>query len=314
MIWLGLLICLAVSFVFSGVEAALLSLNRVRLKHLARQKDKAARRLQNLVEQPTRLLVTVLFVTNFLNITALVLLATQMVTWFGPWGYVVTLLIALPLFLLVVELLPKSIFRRLSYRTLASLAVWVEVASQALTPFIHVGNRITRSVLRVKEPDEIFVAREDLKYATAEIERMGMLSSIERQMIHNVVDFRSVKVRDVMVPVEQVVFVSPDSSAEEVVELSKQTQFDRFPMRDAAGKIIGLVNVFDLIVERRSGAIGRNYLRRMLSVGPDEQAPIVLRRLRASPQSLAAVTDSGGQPIGIVSAEDLLSPLVKVTT
>jgi magnesium and cobalt exporter, CNNM family len=314
MIWLGLLACLAVSFLFSGVEAALLSLNRVRLKHLARQKDKAARRLQDLVEQPARLLVTVLFVTNFLNITALVLLATQMVTWFGPWGYIVTLLIALPLFLLVVELLPKSIFRRLSYRTLASLAVCVELASQVLTPFIHVGNRITRSVLRVKEPDEIFVAREDLKYATAEIERMGMLSSIERQMIHNVVDFRSVKVRDVMVPAEQVVFVSPDSSAEQVVELSKQTQFDRFPMRDAAGKIIGLVNVFDLIVERRSGAIARNYLRRMLSVGPDEQASIVLRRLRASPQSLAAVIDPGGQPIGIVSAEDLLSPLVKVTT
>jgi CBS domain containing-hemolysin-like protein len=72
------------------------------------------------------------------------------------------------------------------------------------------------------------------------------------------------------------------------------------------------VNVFDLIVDRPVISTAKDYVRRILTVKPDEQASIVLRRLRASPNSLAAVVDAEGNAIGVVSAEDLLNPLVKV--
>ena len=78
------------------------------------------------------------------------------------------------------------------------------------------------------------------------------------------------------------------------------------------GRIVGLVNVFDLLVDRPSFSTVRHYVRRILTVQLDEQASIVLRRLRASPNSLAAVVDAEGNPAGIVSVEDLLSPLVRV--
>jgi putative hemolysin len=313
MTWLILTACLVLSFLISGAEAGILSLNRVRVRHQARRKDRAAIQLQRLLEQPARLLVTVLITTNFLNIVALVLLANTMVRWSGWVGYFLTLVIALPLFVVVVEMLPKSIFRRVPYRILASFAAILDGFATFLWPFIFLGSVFAKHVLRLKQPREIFVAREDLKYVTTEIERMGMLTSIERQMIHNVVDFRTVKVADVMVKYSDVVVVRAETTIEELVQLSSKSRFDRYPIVDDSGKIIGIVNVFDLIVDRSSAATASNFSRRILTVRSDEEATVVLRRLRASPLGLAAVVDPSGETVGIVSAEDLLNPLVRVT-
>ena len=312
MTWFVLVLCLATSFFFSGTEAGILSLNRLRLRHLARQRDRAAVHLEQVLEQPARLLVTVLIVTSLLNILALVLLANALVGWFGWTGYFLTLLVALPLFLVAVELLPKAVFRRIPYKQLASLAILLVGASMILTPAIYLGSLFAKNVLRLKRPREIFVAREDLKYVTSEIERMGMLSSIERQMIHNVVDFRSVKVSDVMVRITAVVTVRLETTIEQLLEIFRRSGFDRYPVVNEVGKIVGVVTVFDLIVDRPAISTVREYLRRILTVRPDEQAALVLRRLRASPINLAAVVDESGITVGIVSVEDLINPLVKV--
>ena len=312
MTWFLLVFCLGASFLVSGTEAGILSLHRLRLRRLARRKDRAAVQLQTLLEQPARLLVTALVITSLLNIVALVLLVNTLVAWFSWPGYFLTLLLALPLFLLVAELLPQAIFRRFAYKQLASLAVPLDIAAKILTPIIYVGSLIAKSFLRLKHPQEIFVAREDLKYLTSEIERMGMLSSIERQMIHNVVDFRSVEVRDVMVAISNVITVSPETTTEQLIGLSRRSRFDRYPVVNSRGRIVGMVNVFDLIVDQPSNSMARDYIRRILTVAPDDQASIVLSRLRAAPSSLAAVVDKQGNTIGIVSVEDLLNPLVKV--
>src|SRR5215471_3386852 len=140
MTWIALLFCLLISFLFSGTEAGILSLNRLRIRRLARRKDRAAAQLQELIEQPARLLVTVLVVTSLLNITALVLLAQKLVGWFGLMGYPITLAVALPLFLFVVELLPKSVFRRLPYPALASVAILLDGVSRILMPVTWLGS------------------------------------------------------------------------------------------------------------------------------------------------------------------------------
>jgi putative hemolysin len=311
MTWLLLLFCLGASFFVSGTEAGVLSLHRLRLRRLARRKDRAAVQLQKLLEQPARLLVTALVLTGLLNIVALALLVNAFVGWLGWPGYFVTLVIALPLFLLVAELLPQAIFRRVAYRKLAQLALPLEFAATALTPLIDVGSMVVRRFLGLKRPREIFVAREDLKDVTSEVERMGMLSSIERQMIHNVVDFRSVKVRDVMVSVSSVVTVAPDTPIEQLIERSRTHRFDRYPVVDSTGSIVGVVNVFDLIVDRTLTATVREHVRRILTVKPDNQALTVLSRLRSARSSVAVVVDERGMTLGIVSVEDLLQPLVK---
>jgi CBS domain containing-hemolysin-like protein len=116
-----------------------------------------------------------------------------------------------------------------------------------------------------------------------------------------------------MVAISQVVTVRPESTIEQLVDLSRRSRFDRYPVVDPRGKIVGMVNVFDLVLDQPLISAVRDYIRRIPTVRPDDQASIVLSRLRAAPGSLAAVVDEQGNAIGIVSVEDLLNPLVKVT-
>jgi CBS domain containing-hemolysin-like protein len=101
-------------------------------------------------------------------------------------------------------------------------------------------------------------------------------------------------------------------SLEQVISLSRDTKFDRFPVVNEQDKFVGVVNILDLIVDQRPDATAQNYLRRILTVREVEPASTALRRLRAAPQGLACVQNELGVDVGIVSIEDLLNPLVKV--
>ena len=132
-------LCMLVSFVSSGIEAGIFSINRVRLAHRAKQRDRAALTLQALLENPDRMLITVLVVTNLANIFALVLGTRLLVTHLGRHGYLAALGIYLPLYLFGLELLPKSLFRRFPYRALALLSGPLRLLDLALTPMHWVG-------------------------------------------------------------------------------------------------------------------------------------------------------------------------------
>ncbi|MBV8813645.1 MAG: DUF21 domain-containing protein [Verrucomicrobia bacterium] len=303
--------CLALSFIFSGTEAGLLSLSRVRLRVLARNGDPSAIRLEKLFSKSSRLFVTVLFVTSFSNIVAILLLTNVLVGAFGRWGYLWTVLVAFPIFLILTEALPKSIFRRFPYQAIASIAIILQAATYILSPVMAIGSWLLRDLFRLRRPATIFLAREDIKSVAGYIERMGMLGSVERQMIHNAVDFRAVQVSDVMVKRSQIKSVNLDASVQDVAKLWQETKFDYLPLVDDQGAIAGLVNVFDIILDQNPGLTAKAYLRRMLVVKDDEPAVVALRRLRASPQPLALVTNPQGETVGIVAIEDLLTPLVK---
>src|SRR5258708_2761927 len=122
MIWVAIASCLLVSFVFSGLEAGILSMNRVRLRHRLKLRHRAAITIHRLLEQPGRLLVTVLLVTNLMNIFAITLATQEFVARFGAWGYLVAFGVFLPIYLVGLELLPKSLFRRFPYRAVTGLA------------------------------------------------------------------------------------------------------------------------------------------------------------------------------------------------
>src|SRR5437762_11704072 len=97
---------------------------------------------------------------------------------------------------------------------------------------------------RRAEARRIFIAREELKQIAVQGEREGSLTSTERAMIHNVVDFRNVRAFDVMVPIAKAVTVRPETSVDEILQLSATTGVDRLPVI-SQGQAIRIVNVFD---------------------------------------------------------------------
>ncbi len=130
-------------------------------------------------------------------------------------------------------------------------------------------------------------------------------------MIHNVVDYRHVRVRDVMVPLVQCLTVDPQASIEQVLELSSTSGVDRFPVDSTDGKAVGLVNVLDILLDKtRSTSLAR-YTRRIITAADSEPAYRIIRRLRAARLGLAAVVDSRKKLVGIATDEELIKRLVQ---
>ncbi|MDQ3623109.1 MAG: CNNM domain-containing protein [Verrucomicrobiota bacterium] len=315
MIWLAVAVCFLVSFIFSGIEAGILSVNRVRLKHRVKLRDPAALKLDLLLARPDRLMVTVLVVTNLMNIVAIMLVTQELVQRFGGSGYLMALVAFFPVYLLGLELLPKSLFRRFPYRALALLAGPLKITSALLGPVHVVGETLARLMLgrEPRERPKLFVAREDFKYLTIESERQGTLTRDERRMIHNVVDFRRVTASEVMKPFDPGRAVSSRMPVEELIARARKTNHERWPVTDERGELDGLVNIFDILLDGRFSGLVKSYQRRIVKAGGREPAYSVLKKLRAARSTLAAVLDQSGKPVGIVTWEDLIQRLVNTT-
>jgi CBS domain containing-hemolysin-like protein len=304
--------CWIVSFFFNGIESGLLSIDPVRFRQNLKHGLPAARRLDRLLKHPERLLTTVLLCTNAADILGLLLLTRQLVLSYGYAGYFFSIAIALPAYLFLLLVLPKSLFRRFPFRALAQLAGVLELASMLFSPLLEFGARLGKLVLpaRAAKHARLFAAREELKQITVESEREGSLTATERAMIHSVVDFRGVKVCDVMLPSAKAVALQPSASTQEALELSAASDLDRLPVVPPEGQPTGLVNILDILLDEDGNRPLGNYVRRIVITTEEEPAYRIVQQLRAARLGLAAVLDQKKRFCGIVTLDDLIRRLV----
>ena len=319
-------LCLLVSFLYAGIEGGLLSLNRARLRSRAHQGEPGAVRLARLLGHPGRLLATVLLVTNFADVAALVLITDAFVHRLGVRGYVWTGVWMLPVYLLGLQLLPKSLFRRFPYRALVALAGLLEVTERLLGPLLTGGRWLLGRTLLPPLPAMnqgtrgLFAARDEFKTLAAEGERAGALTPAEHGMVDNVIDFSALTAGRLMDPAPPAPLRLPPADAGDAGEprvadllaFAHTHALDYLPVLDPAGELVALLDVFALLLERdpRRGAAA--YLRRPpLVVAPGDPALRVLRRLRAVRLGAAAVRDGDGHFLGIVRTKTLLQRLVR---
>jgi len=105
--------------------------------------------------------------------------------------------------------------------------------------------------------------------------------------------------------------IKASASVDELMNISHSSHLSRLPVISPAGEITGLVNVFEVLLDRKDdGKPVGAYARRIVTVAPDEPAYSVIRKLRAARAHLAAVRDKNDATIGIVSLEELIKHLV----
>jgi len=304
--------CWIISFFFNGIESGLLSIDPVRLRQNVKRRVPAALQLNRLLKHPERLLATVLLITNAADIVALLLLTSQLFRWYGYAGFAFALVISLPVYLFVLSVLPKSLFRRFPFPALARLAGVLEFTSILFSPLLELGARIGKLLLpgQAAKRGRLFAAREELKQITTESEREGALTATERAMIHSVVDFRGSKVCDVMVPAAKVAALHSGASTQEALDLGASTGLDRLPVLAPDGQPAGLINVLDILLERDGNKPLSEYVRRIVTTTDDEPTYRVMQQLRGGQLGLAAVVDRKNNFRGIVAIEDLVRHLV----
>jgi CBS domain containing-hemolysin-like protein len=180
------------------------------------------------------------------------------------------------------------------------------------SPLLELGARLGTLILpaRAAKRARLFAAREELKQITSESEREGSLTATERAMIHSVVDFRGVKVRDVMLRSKKVVSLQPNASTQEAVELSAASGLDRLPIVAPDGQPAGLVNILDILLDENGDKPLGNYVRRIVTTMEEDPAYRIVQQLRVARLGLAAVVDNKKKFRGIVTLDDLIRRLV----
>jgi CBS domain containing-hemolysin-like protein len=312
MIWMIFGLCLLVSFVFSGIESGVLSVNRVRLRHHALNGEEAAQKLDDLLRHMERLMTTVVLITNGANVVAITVLYMQLTDALGPLGAVVALLVALPLFVFGLEFLPKAFFRRFPYRTLVVFARILTVADWLLAPVVKPGMMLLRPFLRTSREAESgrIVSIEALKRTMQNTEALGLRSTAERLMIEHIVDFRPLKAGDLMLPLDRVPQVGPDTLVADLLRQASSLDASRFLVVEPDGAVSGIVRVIDLLFDGvRTGRV-QSSMRRVVTVDRDERAMEALQRLRAARLPLAVVLDAARRPIGELTSEHLVQRLL----
>lgn len=316
---LALLIVL--SGFFSSSETGMMSLNRYRLRHLARNKHKGAMRAVTLLEQPDRMIGTILTGNNLVNFAAAAL-ATIISQRLWPDNPDLAVFVNTILFTLVV-----LIFAELTPKTLAAIApekiafpasrilLWLQ---WLLHPAVWLVNTIASALLKLirfdvtnQTPDNL--STEELR--TVVHEAGSMIPKRHRHMLISILDLEKMTVNDIMVPRNEVVGIDLDEPLSDIIQQLRTTQHTRLPVfRGDINNAVGVLHTRNISRFLSSG----EYLKEDIEEASrepyfiPESTPLhtQLFNFQKYQRRIALVVDEYGDVEGICTLEDILEEIV----
>ncbi len=313
-----LIFCLASAAFFAGMETGVISINRLRLRHLVRRNVKGARILENFLAKPDRLFGTTLVGTNLGYVIAAILTAGLGNHWMGPAGSWI-MGVGLTLTILVFcEYIPKAWFQSFPAKRTIPFAKTLEVAARLLSPISRLVTGLVRLAIPGPAHDERksqpFISREELRHLTREGEKSGVLTPEEHRMIHGVFELKAKTCGEIMVARNKIGCVQQDTPVTDLLERARQTEHNRFPVVDPATKaFVGIVHIFDVLADEHSqDKTARDYMRPPQLVSMHTPVDHVLPRMRVTRQPMVLVADDRMEVVGLVTLEDVLEEIVGV--
>lgn len=312
-----LVILLILSGFFSMSETALMSVSKIRLRHMVDEGVKGAKLLEKLIEEPNRLLGAILIGNNIVNIGASAIattLATQIIG--GSRGTAVATGIMTVLVLIFGEITPKSIAKQNSENVSLKVAKPINLIVMVLRPFVFVFSAISSLCIKLLGGDpkatEPFITEEELKTMVGVSEEEGVLENVEKEMIFNVFDFVDAQVKDVMIQRVDIVALDKDVTYEEVLATIKKEQFSRIPIYDESiDNIIGILNVKELILNNKDKEFNvLDYVREPFYTFEFKKIKEVFNEMKKSRNHISIVLDEYGGTVGIITIEDLIEEIV----
>ena len=297
---------------FSGSEIAIVSANRIRLRHKADQGDQRAKRLLQMLETPEQLLATTLVGTNISVVVASTLAAVALIHLFGSRGELYALIIMWPLALLLGEITPKTVFQENADRIALKLVKPLGWAMTCFKPMVFLLGGVARLLVgRREEHRSPFVTKEEIEGLLRSAERGVDLEVDERRMIRRIFEFGDSPVKEVMVPLVEVVAVPTDSTPEQVIAKINASGLSRIPVyENEIYNITGLINAFDMLIMPDHITAIEGLIRPVHYVPEAKRKDDLLRELQRKKMHMAVVVDEYGGAVGIATMEDLIEEIV----
>ncbi len=310
-----LVLCLFASWFFSGIETGIISINRLRLRHMVRRKVPGSDILQSFLQKPDSLFGTTLVGTNIAHTIAAVIAASLGLHWMGAEGTWITSAAITVIILVFCEYFPKAWFQSFPARRCLPFARLLNVLRLILMPIGKPLMMLVKIMIPIRDSsleNQPFITRDEIIHLAGEGKASGFLTPEEHRMIHEVMQLKTKPCREIMTPRDRIVYIAHDAPVRELLELARVKEVDRVPVFDREkNAFVGIINVADILME--DGMEKRKiseFMRPPQFVADYTPVDHVLPRMRVTRQPMVLVTDERFEVIGLVALEDVLEEIV----
>ncbi|MFQ6865926.1 HlyC/CorC family transporter [Blautia sp.] len=311
-----LVILLFLSAFFSSAETAMTTVNKIHIMSRANMGNRRAKTLLKIIDNPGKLLSTILVGNNIVNLSASSLATTWTTRVFGNAFVGVATGILTLLVLLFGEITPKTMATIYAEKISLSYAPVIYLLMKVLTPVIFLVNKLSNGILRLLgiDPDgkQNTMTEQELRTIVDVSHEDGVIESEEKQMIYNVFDFGDSRAKDVMVPRIDMSFIDVNATYEELLEAFKEDGYTRYPVfEDSTDNIIGTINMKDLLLWNPEEKFSiRNILRKPYFTYEHKSTASLLMEMKEYSVNFVIVLDEYGATAGMITMEDLLEEIV----
>ncbi|SBS35097.1 Magnesium and cobalt efflux protein CorC [Marinomonas spartinae] len=307
-----------ISAFFSSSETGMLTLNKYRLKHLVKNKNRTAIRVSKLLERPDRLLGLILIGNNFVNILASAIATIIAVRIWGDAGVAIATAALTLIVLIFAEVTPKTM-AALHPEKVAFAASWLlSILLKVFYPIVVFVNSLSNGLLRIfgvhaTQNDQHKLDSEELR--TVVNEASGLIPAAHQEMLLSILDLEKVSVEDIMIPRNEVVGIDIEDSIEEIIEQVCSSRHTRMPVYNGElNKVIGILHSRRAATFLQDPTPSKAALLKA-TVEPyfipeSTSLNTVLLNFQKDHQQMGIVVDEYGDVQGIAALEDVLEEIV----
>ncbi|OIO39060.1 MAG: hypothetical protein COT00_00760 [Candidatus Omnitrophica bacterium CG07_land_8_20_14_0_80_50_8] len=314
-----LVIFVLFSAFFSASEAALIALNKIRLRHLVENKKRGAQRVYNLVSRMDQLIATILVGDSLVN-TVIAAIGTIIFSrFFGEGKGLILATIFVTITLVIFgELTPKILATNhpegVSFFVRHIISFFIKV----LEPVTHLLTAISNGLIRLlggnPQHRSPLLTEEEMKMMITIGKEEGFYGDNERKMLERIFHFDEITLGDVMTPFERMTSVSINEETAELERVLLEEGHNRIPVyKDHPANIVGIIYVRDILYLFKNSSL--IHLQDLISmpyfVEPRQKVAELLKDFLRKKIQIAIVRDPGtGKAIGLVTLEDLFEEIV----
>lgn len=327
-----LVILILINAFFASAEIAFISLNDAKIDLQAKEGNKKAKKIQNMLKNPSKFLATIqigvtlagFLSSAFASDTFADKLAPVLNTWLpsvsiSTWKSISIIIITIILsyFTLVFgELVPKRIamkyYEKVSYASIGIIKA-ISVITAPFVKFLTFSTNIVSKLFGVTGEEEENVTEEEIRMMVDVGEEKGTIKEEEKEMINNVFEFNDKFVSEIMVPRNKIFALDIDLTISEVIEkLSEDMRYSRIPVYDEnMDNIKGIIYIKDLLVSNKNkNSKIKSLVKEAYFVSETKRVNELFQELRKNKKQIAIVLDEYGGTAGMVTMEDILEEIV----
>ena len=310
-----LVVLILFSAFFSGVETALISLSKVKVKSLLKQGRRGSKALYRLKKNHHKLLITILIGNNLVNIAAASFATIIFTDLFGSSGIGIATGVMTFLILVFGEITPKTFAAQNAEKVSLIVARPIELLSFVLSPFVIVFELISRFAIKlVGLKSENDLSEYELKTIVTMGKEEGILSRESAEMMHNVLEFEGTKVVEIMTPKVDVLMLDGNLKLKKVLDFLIKTPYSKYPVFfENRDKIIGVLDVDDVLKYVRDDELGikvKEIVNPVYFVPESKKIDDLLTEFEGKKIPMAVVVNEYGLVSGLVTVEDILEEIV----